>query len=89
MVSTSGGDVQVWLVPKKTLVRIGGYASKPDEWVKRFDDVGQLASLRRGNKAVLVSYKPQEFQTQGDLLTDFLRESLGLNEPATEGTLQQ
>ncbi|MGE3804296.1 MAG: hypothetical protein AB7K24_06455 [Gemmataceae bacterium] len=73
-----GGESPLWMIPRKTLVRIGGYVQNPEKWVKRFDGIGQLASLRRGNKAVLVSYKPEEIESQGELLQVFLRQALDL-----------
>ncbi|MEX1098584.1 MAG: hypothetical protein WED34_21235 [Planctomycetales bacterium] len=74
------GEGRIWLVPKKTLVRVGGYVPEPEEWVKSFDDAGQAASLRRGNKAALVSFKPSEFDPQRPLLQDFFQAVLGTTE---------
>ena len=80
------GDIgaSLWLIPKKTLVRIGGYVPSPEEWVKRFDSMGQLASLKRGNKAVVVSYKPQDIHAQDELLRSFLCAALGLDQSTNE-----
>ena len=43
---------------------------------KRFNDIGQLATPRRGNKAVAVSFKPQDFDSQRELLKQFLNAAL-------------
>ncbi len=79
---TASGDTQarIWIIPRKTLVRIGGYVSDPEAWVKRFDDLGQNASLRRGNKAALVSFKPSELVSQEGLLREFLADASGGDE---------
>ncbi len=68
---------RVWLIPKKTLVRIGAYVPKPESWIKQFEDLGHTASLRRGNKAALVSFKPTEFDTNHEILRAFLNEAVG------------
>lgn len=82
--SPSGSSPQIWLLPKKTLMRIGAYVEKPEAWVKRFEEIGLTASLRRGNKAVLVSYKPPEIETQGAVLRELLTEALDLSQQSTE-----
>ncbi|MGH7193394.1 MAG: hypothetical protein ACREJM_07650, partial [Candidatus Saccharimonadales bacterium] len=76
-----GGETPVWLLPQKTVLRIGAYVPEPEAWAKRFDDVGQLATLRRGNKAVAVSFKPPEFDSQSELLKEFLRAAITADGP--------
>ncbi len=73
---SGGGETPVWVNPQKTLLRVGGYVPDPEAWAKRFDDIGQLATLRRGNKAVADSLKPQEFDAQRPLLKQFLQAAL-------------
>lgn len=76
-----GGETPVWLLPQKTVLRVGAYVPEPEVWAKRFDDIGQLATLRRGNKAVAVSFKPPEFDSQSELLKEFLRAALTADGP--------
>ncbi|HJT32377.1 MAG TPA: hypothetical protein VJ783_10070 [Pirellulales bacterium] len=76
-VTTEGGaEMPIWLKPGKTLLRVGAYVANPEAWVKRFDELGQLASIRRGNKAVLVSFKPEEFDPHKDTLQEFLKAAI-------------
>ena len=82
--SPSGVTAPVWFSPRKTLVRIGGYVDDAEAWVKRFDDSGVNAGLRHGNKAVAFPLKPQEFETQGELLREFLSAALGVNDSDAE-----
>lgn len=80
IVSPTGGDVRVWTIPRKTLVRVGGYVSDPEAWVKKFDDLGQTAALKRGNKAAMVSFKQSEFEEKANLLREFLADALDIAE---------
>ena len=84
VIRDEGAETPVWLWPQKTLLRVGAYVTEPGSWVKRFDDVGQLASLKRGNKAVAVSFTPQEFDSHRELLTEFLQASLNSEGPPLE-----
>lgn len=77
----NGAETPIWLWPRKTLLRVGAYVSDPESWVKRFDDVGQSASLARGNKAVAVSFTPHEFDDQRELLGEFLGAALDADLP--------
>jgi len=79
VVPNGGGQAPLWIVAKKTLLRIGGYVTDPEEWVKRFDDLGQTATLTRGNKSALVSFKPTECDSQADLFRTFLKDALGVD----------
>jgi hypothetical protein len=72
IVSESGGDRQVWLRPRKTVLNIGAYLVDAEGWVKRFEDAGLAAGLRRGNKATVVTVAPDAFNSQKPLLTEFL-----------------
>ncbi|MGH7135304.1 MAG: hypothetical protein ACREHD_06155 [Pirellulales bacterium] len=81
VVRDNGAETPIWVNPRKTSLRVGAYVPDPESWVKRFDDAGQLASLRRGNKAVAVSFTPQEFDAQRELLNEFLSESLHSDSP--------
>lgn len=73
VVDTNGTERQVWLMPRKTLFRVGAYVADPEAWLKRFEDIGLPASLRRGKKTTLVSLTPDAFQDHKALLTDFIR----------------
>ena len=68
------------MIPRKTLIRVGGYVNRADIWVKRFDEQGLNATLKRGKKAALVSFKPSEFSEFADLLREFLCEATGVSE---------
>jgi hypothetical protein len=74
--NSAGGETPVWINPQKTLMRLGAYVADPENWAKRFNDLGQLATLRRGNKAVAVSFKPSEFDSQRELISEFLQAAL-------------
>jgi hypothetical protein len=63
---------------------VRGNVDEPNSWVKRFDDSGQTAALERGNKAVMVSCKFDELVTQGELLRNFVRAALGIEDEARE-----
>lgn len=78
-----GDDSLVWVFPQKTQLRIGGYVDDPEAWVKRFDDAGYIANLRRGNKAVQIPCK--EVDTTEELLRDFLRDALRLDVGQNDG----
>lgn len=71
IVTESGGDRQVWLRPRKTVLNIGAYQADPEQWVKRFEDVGLAAGLRRGNKAAVVTIAPEAFNARKPLLAEF------------------
>lgn len=72
--TTEGGiETPIWLKPRKALVQVGAYVPDPEAWVDRFVKIGLLASIRRGNKAVLVSFKPEDFDAHREALRDFLR----------------
>ncbi len=86
VVPQDGGEQRIWIQPKKTVIRIGAYVANPEEWVKRFDDLGQTASLKRGNKAVLVTFSPENVRTQQPLLQEFMRAAYGIDE-TTAGQL--
>lgn len=77
IVPPAGEESRTWIFPQKTQVRIGGYVDDPEAWVKRFDDAGQIANLRRGNKAVQIPCK--QVDTDDKLLREFLTDSLRLN----------
>jgi hypothetical protein len=81
VVRDDGTETPVWLNPRKTLLRVGAYVADPESWVKRFDDAGQLASLKRGNKAVAVSFTPEEFDARRELLKEFLTAALHTDPP--------
>jgi hypothetical protein len=70
----------VWLIPLKSLLRVVAYVPKPEEWVKRFEDVGLFASLRRGDKAAIVSLNPEAFHEHRALLTQFIGEAFAEDE---------
>lgn len=74
-------ETPVWINPQKTLLRVGAYVPDPETWAKRFVDVGQLASLKRGNKAVAVSFTPPEFDAQRELLKQFLEAAITTDVP--------
>lgn len=82
VVRENGAEMPIWLNPRKMLLRVGAYIADPEFWVKRFDDAGQLASLKRGNKAVAISFTPQEFDAQRELLKDFFSAALNADLPA-------
>ncbi len=84
LVTSDVGTASAWLIPKKTLVRVGGYVDNPDSWVKRFDEAGQNATLKRGKKAALVSFKPSEIDSQNELLREFLHEVHGVQESSQD-----
>jgi hypothetical protein len=71
---------RVWCQPKRTLIHIGGYVTQPETWVKRFEEAGLSASLRRGNKAVRATLTADEFKDQKTLLEDFLREAIAVEQ---------
>lgn len=81
VVRGDGSETPVWLWPQKTLLRVGAYVADPELWVKRFDEAGQTASLKRGNKAVAVSLTPDEFDTRHELLKEFLNAALNGESP--------
>lgn len=81
VVRGDGSETPVWLWPQKTLLRVGAYVADPESWVKRFDEAGQLASLKRGNKAVAVSLTPDEFDARHELLKEFLNAALNGESP--------
>lgn len=71
--TTEGGmETPIWLKPRKALVQVGAYVPSPEAWVERFIKIGLFASLRRGNKAVLVSFKPEDVDSHREALRDFL-----------------
>ncbi len=69
---------RIWLRPSKTLIRLGGYVSEAEDWLKRFEELGLTASLRRGNKAVLVSIPTSEMHTRETLIREFVSDALKL-----------
>ena len=79
-VSDKNADQRTWLTPKQTLARFGAYVRDAEGWAKRFEDVGLVASLRRGNKAATVAITPAAFQEKKQLLTDFVRDSFAEEE---------
>jgi len=81
---SGGGETPIWVNPQKTLLRVGAYVPDPEAWAKRFDDVGQLATLRRGNKAVAASFKPQDFDAHRELLKEFFQVALNADGAAVE-----
>ena len=84
VVRDEDGTKPVWLTSQKTVLRVGAYVANPESWVKRFDDAGQVASLKRGNKAILVTFTPQEFDAQRELLRQFLEAALHYDVPPVE-----
>jgi hypothetical protein len=66
----------VYCQPKKTLMHIGAYVVQPETWVKRFEEAGLSATLRRGNKAARVTVTPEEFKEQKPLLREFLGDAI-------------
>ena len=81
---SAGGETPIWVNPQKTLLRVGAYVPDPEAWAKRFDDAGQLATLRRGNKAVAASFKPQDFDAHRALLKEFFQAALNADGQAVE-----
>ena len=75
LVSNGDGNRSVFLAPKKTVLHIGRYVSQPEAWVKRFEDTGLPAALKRGNKAVRVIVTPAEFAEHINLLREFLQDA--------------
>jgi hypothetical protein len=67
---------RVWCQPKKTVVHVGAYVTQPEAWVKRFDDAGLSATLRRGNRAAKTTVTAEEFNEQKPLLQEFVREAI-------------
>ena len=63
---------------------MGAYVSDPEAWLKRFEEAGQPATLRRKRKTVLVSYKPEDFENRGALLQEFLQDALDLNDSSED-----
>ncbi len=76
-----------WIIPRKTLIRIGGYVEDAEAWVKRFDDLGMNAGLKRGNKAALASFQADDIHAGNDLLREFIIEIYGSIEN-NDGTSQ-
>lgn len=76
VVSEEDDSRHVWCAPKKTLLHVGGYVPHPETWVKRFEDVGLPASLRRGNKAVRVTATAKEFAEHKALFEEFVRAAI-------------
>lgn len=74
---TDAGERRGWLRPKQTLLHVGAYVSDAEAWVKRFDDVGLSASLKRGNKTALVKVTPETFQDHKGLLSEFIGDAFG------------
>lgn len=75
-VAKSDAARRVWCTPKKTLVHIGAYMANPEAWVKRFEDAGLPATLKRGNKAVRTTVTADEFEEHKGLLRQFIQEAI-------------
>jgi len=74
---TDAGERRGWLRAKQTLLHVGAYVGDAEAWVKRFDDAGLSASLKRGNKTALVKVTPETFQDHKGLLAEFIRDAFG------------
>lgn len=72
VVADDGGEIPVWLLPRKTLVNLGGYVAQPEVWVKRFKEVGLDASLRRGNQAARVAIVEPRLDELQPLIREFV-----------------
>ena len=84
VVCGDGEETPVWMTSPGKVLRVGAYSPEPELWVKRFDEAGVPASLKRGNRAVLVSFTPREFDAHRELLLEFLKASLSSEAPPLE-----
>lgn len=80
LVSDRDGSRRVWCTPKENVVHVGAYVTQPEGWVKRFEEAGLSAALRRGNKAVRTIVTEEEFKEQKPLLREFVREAIAPEE---------
>ena len=80
LVSERDGSRRVWCSPKENVVYVGAYVPQPEEWVKRFEEAGLSAALRRGNKAAQTIVSAEEFKEQKPLLREFVREAMAAEE---------
>lgn len=87
IVSTDNETASLWMIPKKTVVRLGGYVTDAEPWVKRLDEMGYTSSLKRGNKAAMASFSNTESPSEIEVLGEFVRDALELqseeNSPAS------
>lgn len=83
IVSSDDEDARLWLIPKKTVVRLGGFVSDPEAWVKRLDDMGYTTSLKRGNKAAMATFPNTELASAKDVVPEFVRDALDLEVKGT------
>lgn len=74
---------RVWCQPRKTLIYIGAYVDRPEEWVERFEEAGVSAILKRGNRAVRTTVTAQEFGKNRLLFREFLQAATGASTPGT------
>lgn len=58
----------------------GRICEDPETWVKRFEEAGLTASLRRGNKAARVVTTAKEFGDQKQLFDEFVRAAIASDE---------
>jgi hypothetical protein len=70
----------VWCQPRKTLLHIGAYVVHPEAWVKRYEEAGLPASLRRGNKTARTTVTAKEFKEQKPLLEGFMRDAITIQD---------
>lgn len=76
IVSNTDDSRNVWVQPTKALLHVGGYVAEPESWVKKFEDAGITASLKRGHKAVRATFNPGQFNEQSELLNEFIRDAV-------------
>ena len=80
LVAERDDNRRIWCQPKKTMVHVGAYLAQPEAWVKRFEDAGLPATLRRGNKAARTTLTPDEFKEQKPLLREFIQDATVIQE---------
>ena len=70
----ASGDTKprLWLAPRQKFTRFGGYVAKPEDWVKRFEQVGLVGTLKRGNKATTIALTPESLKQHKSLLIEFI-----------------
>lgn len=72
ILSEDDGVRWVWCQPRKTLIHIGAYINRPEEWVERFEESGVPATLKRGNRAVRTTVTAQEYSENKALFHEFV-----------------
>ncbi len=82
IVSEDGGVRRAWVKPKKTILGMGAFVAKPEEWVKRFEGAGLPTGLRYGNKAAKLVVTPDNFEAHRALIAEFIEDAVTATDDA-------